>query len=96
MEENTKAGQDTEEKYHIYFDDNVPEIEKDEAKFWKKKIRRYLKPLEKDAQKEEEVQNELIELRNKVCLFVYLLNAILVTIMFGLTQSQYLPRVFNN
>ncbi|CAC5411927.1 CHS1 [Mytilus coruscus] len=67
-------------------DEKYPEIEKKERKFWKKTIKQYLKPLEKNPQKEKAIEQELIELRNKVCLFVFLLNAILVTVMFGLTQ----------
>ncbi|XP_071150256.1 chitin synthase chs-2-like [Mytilus edulis] len=67
-------------------DKKYPVIEKKERKFWKKIIKQYLKPLEKNPQKEKAIEQDLIELRNKVCLFVFLLNAILVTVMFGLTQ----------
>ncbi|XP_052079667.1 chitin synthase chs-2-like [Mytilus californianus] len=67
-------------------DEKYPEIEKKERKFWKRTIKQYLKPLKKNIQKEKAIEQELIELRNKVCLFVFLLNAILVTVMFGLTQ----------
>ncbi|XP_076094769.1 chitin synthase chs-2-like isoform X3 [Mytilus galloprovincialis] len=71
---------------HYYADDTVPMIGKKELKFWNSTIERYLTPLETKKEKEIKVQEELIELRNKVSLFVYLLNAILVTVMFGLTQ----------
>ncbi|CAC5393469.1 CHS1 [Mytilus coruscus] len=83
-EEEDKNKDDNE--CHYYADNTVQKIPKDEWKFWKSKIKRYLKPLETNKEQETKVQEELIELRNKVSLFVYLLNAILVTVMFGLTQ----------
>lgn len=83
-EEEDKEKDDTES--HYYADDTVPMIGKKELKFWNSTIERYLTPLETKKEKEIKVQEELIELRNKVSLFVYLLNAILVTVMFGLTQ----------
>ncbi|CAC5405893.1 CHS1 [Mytilus coruscus] len=71
-------------------DESVPNISKKEIKFWEKKIESYLKPHDKmdlfTIAREKKLKNELVELRNSVCLFVYLLNAILVTVMFGLTQ----------
>jgi hypothetical protein len=36
------------EEYHVYCDKDGPEIDVQETKFWKKKIRKYLKPLEQD------------------------------------------------
>jgi hypothetical protein len=45
-----------------------PEIDDQEIKFWKKKIRKYLKPLEQDKNKEKAATEALIELRNSVCL----------------------------
>ena len=61
-------------------------IDDQETKFWKKKIKKYLKPLDQDENKEKAITEALIELRNSVCLFVFLINAFLVTIMFALTQ----------
>ena len=78
------------EEFHVYCDKGGPEIDVEETKFWKKKIRKYLKPLEQDKNKEKAATEALIELRNSVCLFVFLLNAILVTIMFSLTQVNTL------
>ncbi|XP_071149954.1 chitin synthase chs-2-like [Mytilus edulis] len=73
-------------QWHIYADKTAELISKEERKFWKKYIKKYLAPLPKDTNKEKEVEEALIDLRNRACLFVYLLNAILVTVMFGLTQ----------
>lgn len=71
-------------------DESVPNISKKETKFWEENIERYLKPHDKmdrfTIAREKKLKTELVELRNSVCLFVYLLNAILVTVMFGLTQ----------
>lgn len=71
-------------------DENVPNISEKETIFWEKKIEKYLKPHnEKDqftSEQEKKLKHELVELRNTVCLFVYLSNAVLVTVMFGLTQ----------
>ncbi|VDI11123.1 Hypothetical predicted protein [Mytilus galloprovincialis] len=82
----TKEEKNKDEDRHHYIDKTVAKISKEERKFWKSKIKRYLKPLQTNKEKKTKEQEELIELRNKVSLFVYLLNAILVTVMFGLTQ----------
>jgi chitin synthase len=74
------------EEFHVYCNKDGPEIDVEETKFWKKKIKKYLKPLDQDKNKEKAATEALIELRNSVCLFVFLLNTILVTIMFSLTQ----------
>lgn len=81
-----KPKRDVYEEYHLYADKNLQSISDEETRFWKKLIRKYLKPLEKDPQKEKQIEEDLIDLRNRVSLFVYLLNAIVVTVMFGLTQ----------
>jgi chitin synthase len=74
------------DEFHVYCDKGGPKIDVQEKKFWKKKIKKYLKPLEQDKNKEKAATEALIELRNSVCLFVFLLNAILVTIMYSLTE----------
>ncbi|XP_060063085.1 chitin synthase chs-2-like [Ylistrum balloti] len=56
-----------------------------ETEFWKDFIEKYLFPLEKDAKKEKATAEELVELRNKVCLAFLLVNALFVTIVFVLT-----------
>ncbi|XP_052079458.1 chitin synthase chs-2-like [Mytilus californianus] len=79
-----------EEMYCLSVDKSLQNINKDESKFWKKLIRKYLQPFDKKEpyiqEREKRLAGELVDLRNSVCLFVYLLNAILVTVMFGLTQ----------
>lgn len=61
-------------------------IDSEEITFWKETIEKYLKPLKSNKTKDDNNKKKLIELRNKVCLAVYMLNAFLVTIMFSLTQ----------
>ncbi|XP_071150061.1 chitin synthase chs-2-like isoform X2 [Mytilus edulis] len=81
---------DSEGVYRLYVDKKDMSIDEKEKKFWRKQIRKYLKPIdEKDPhaiKRQKKLDAELVDLRNIVCLFVYLSNAILVTIMFGLTQ----------
>lgn len=75
------------DEYHYYTKD-IPGIPSDEEKFWEKIIRIYLKPLKEDKTNESAIQTQLIDLRNRVCLFVFLLNALLVTIIYALTQAS--------
>lgn len=66
-------------------DGAIDSMGKDESDFWRNFIDKYLYPLEKDAEKEKVIANELIELRNKTCLAFLLINALFVTIVFVLT-----------
>jgi chitin synthase len=74
------------DKYQVYCNNVRREIDDQETEFWEKKIKKYLKPLEQDKNKEKAATEALIELRNSVCIFVFLLNAMLVTVIFSLTQ----------
>lgn len=61
-------------------------LEEDEVTFWRELIDTYLKPLEGDSQKQKVTQDELIELRNKVCLIFILINSLFIIIVFTLQQ----------
>ncbi|XP_062604879.1 chitin synthase chs-1-like [Saccostrea cucullata] len=61
-------------------------IKTDEEDFWKKCIKKYLKPLNMNDEKKAKMQAELIDLRNKVFFFYFITNAIFVTIVYVLTQ----------
>ncbi|XP_052079428.1 chitin synthase chs-1-like [Mytilus californianus] len=74
------------EEWQVKADKSVALISKKERKFWKKYIKMYLKPLYEDPIYTSYIKQDLIDLRNRVCLFVYLLNAFLIIVMFGLTQ----------
>lgn len=69
-----------------YYTKDIEGIPSDEEKFWKKIIKKYLKPLKEDKTNESDMQTQLIDLRNRVCLFVFLLNALLVTVIYALTE----------
>ncbi|XP_052072424.1 chitin synthase chs-2-like [Mytilus californianus] len=77
-----------DDKYHLYFNDYVPKIETSEFKFWERNISRYLKPIQRDHATEQQLQCNLLSLRNRVSLFVFLVNAVLVTTMYSLTQAN--------
>ena len=62
------------------------EIDDEEKQFWEDMIRKYLQPLESNEQEKQRVQEELIELRNKIFLGFFVINAIFVTMVFVLTQ----------
>lgn len=61
--------------------DNIP---KEEVKFWNDLIIKYLLPIEGNKEQQAQMGKDLIELRNKVCLFYFLINAIFITIVFTL------------
>lgn len=58
-----------------------------EQDFWTRFIKKYLKPEKQlNESKREELQGELIDLRNKVFFFYFITNAIFVTVVYVLTQ----------
>ncbi|XP_062596153.1 chitin synthase-like [Saccostrea cucullata] len=58
------------------------EMKEEETIFWRKFIKEYLKPLEKDEDKEKKVKEELRELRNNVCGGMALINLIWISVNF--------------
>ncbi|XP_071148671.1 chitin synthase chs-2-like [Mytilus edulis] len=74
------------DEWELRLDHSVLKIPKREQKFWKRYIKKYLKPKYVDLREIRKKKLQLIELRNRVCFYVYLLNAILVSVMFALTQ----------
>ncbi|XP_060570333.1 chitin synthase chs-2-like [Ruditapes philippinarum] len=64
----------------------VETIPEKETTFWHELIKTYLYPLEGDKKEQEKTQAELLELRNTVCLFFLLVNALFVVIVFSLQQ----------
>ncbi|KAK3593492.1 hypothetical protein CHS0354_037014 [Potamilus streckersoni] len=57
-----------------------------EIEFWNELIEEYLHPLDEDKKQKDAIHKQLIQLRNKVCLFFILINALFVTIVFSLQQ----------
>ncbi|KAL4217246.1 Chitin synthase 2 [Mactra antiquata] len=64
----------------------IETIKEEETVFWKEMIETYLYPMEGDKKQQAKTQEELLELRNTVCLFFLLMNALFVTIVFSLQQ----------
>ncbi|XP_053386467.1 chitin synthase chs-2-like isoform X2 [Mercenaria mercenaria] len=64
----------------------IENIRDEETVFWEELIKTYLYPLEGDKKEREKTQAELLELRNTVCLFFLLVNALFVVIVFSLQQ----------
>ncbi|XP_038158757.1 chitin synthase chs-2-like isoform X1 [Cyprinodon tularosa] len=51
-------------------------LDEDEEQFWNELIEKYLSPLKEDKEKQEEIKNDLRELRNKVTFSFFFLNAL--------------------
>lgn len=65
---------------------NCMDLSEDENLFWTRLIKKYLKPTVIKPAEQERVKKELEELRNKVFFFVFIINALFVTIVYVLTQ----------
>ena len=63
-------------------------IGKEEKTFWKDLIEKYLKPLENNAAQQKKTQENLIELRNKMSLMFFMLNALFIVIIFTLQYTN--------
>ncbi|XP_061164529.1 chitin synthase chs-2-like [Saccostrea echinata] len=90
VEEKDKKRDELKDPYWIH-DASLKEgatcfLSQEEIQFWKEFIPQYLKPLEGNKEHEKQVQRDLIELRNKVCLAFLLMNALFVTIVYVLTE----------
>ncbi|CAC5377819.1 CHS1 [Mytilus coruscus] len=83
---NDKIQEETQTKT-VNFETAKP-LTKEEETFWEQLIEKYLKPLEKNDIREKMIKEELIALRNKCCLFFFLINAFLVTLIYALTQTS--------
>lgn len=62
-------------------------IDNDESIFWKNLITQYLFPLKTGEQREIKMKEKLVELRNNVCLFFSLINALFVMVVFTIEFS---------
>ncbi|WAR10593.1 CHS2-like protein [Mya arenaria] len=75
-----------EEDQDIRLYKKADNLSQDENQFWWELIDAYLKPLEEDAKKKEEIKADLLELRNKVCLIFILINSLFIIVVFSLQQ----------
>lgn len=81
------------EEVNDYVDRKSVDIDKQEKKWWIQTIKSHLKPFHTDPAKKRKflqekkiIEQKLIDMRNQVCLFVYMLNAFLITLIYSLTQ----------
>ncbi|CAF1323989.1 unnamed protein product [Adineta steineri] len=63
----------------------------DEITFWQQILAKYLAPLDKDAEEERRIQNDLIGLRNNAGFAFFMLNAIWIILQF---QCEYVATQF--
>ena len=63
-------------------------IGREEKTFWKDLIEKYLKPLENNEAQQKKTQENLIELRNKMSLMFFMLNALFIVIIFTLQYTN--------
>ncbi|VDI58932.1 chitin synthase [Mytilus galloprovincialis] len=89
-EEKQKKRDELKDPYWVHDDQlrkgKIDVLDKGEVDFWQTFIKRYLFPIESNKEHEKKVANDLIELRNKVCLAFLLINALFVTIVYTLTE----------
>ncbi|CAC5365455.1 CHS1 [Mytilus coruscus] len=96
-ETETHREQDPEESSYVevndYADRGSVQTDEQENKWWIQTIKSHLKPFHKDPAKKRKylqekkiIEKKLIDMRNQVCLFVYMLNAFLITLIYTLTQ----------
>ncbi|KAK7493296.1 hypothetical protein BaRGS_00015422 [Batillaria attramentaria] len=60
------------------------DLNEHETKFWCELIDKYLQPLENDPEEKKRVEAELVALRNKCCVFFFLINGLFVVLIFTL------------
>ncbi|KAK7111424.1 hypothetical protein V1264_011059 [Littorina saxatilis] len=60
----------------------------EEARFWHELIARYLFPLQDDPARKAKLEKDLIELRNKMSLMFFLLNALFIVIVAALQYTN--------
>lgn len=60
----------------------------DEKTFWKDIIKKYLLPLEKNEAQQKKVQQDLLQLRNKMGLIFFMLNGLFIVIIFTLQYTN--------
>ncbi|KAL4235306.1 hypothetical protein ACF0H5_006941 [Mactra antiquata] len=65
------------------------ETPKEEEKFWKKVLTKYLKPVDLDAQSQKRIQEELIQLRNNVVFGLFMINFLFLVALFQLHVNRH-------
>ena len=65
-----------------------------EAQFWRQLIKKYLKPIKKDAKFEKKMSSELIELRNNVSFAFWLINGLWIVFNFQIQSIKELNTAY--
>ncbi|XP_046564336.1 chitin synthase chs-2-like [Haliotis rubra] len=68
----------------------VMQLCKAEDEFWEKFIAKYLKPIDKDEQKEKQIKEGLIDLRNSICFAMIMVNSLWIAINFMFQWKEVL------
>ncbi|XP_048237709.1 chitin synthase chs-2-like isoform X3 [Haliotis rufescens] len=69
-------------------------VNDEEIRFWNELIGKYLFPLDKDEKNEKKMKEDLLELRNTVCLAFLLINALFIILLFALESvAEYTPQL---
>ncbi|XP_067943590.1 chitin synthase chs-2-like [Watersipora subatra] len=63
-------------------------LDQEEVTFWRKFIKKYLQPIDKDVEKEKKIADDLKGMRNNVCLGFFILNALWIAIMFRIALAE--------
>lgn len=63
-------------------------IDEEEKHFWEGLIDKFLFPPEDNEKKKKALKDELLQLRNTVCIFVFMINAIVVTLIYAMTAAE--------
>ncbi|KAL4234691.1 hypothetical protein ACF0H5_006332 [Mactra antiquata] len=77
--------------FHFEKDNETPRFEE---KFWNDVLTKYLKPVDRDPQSEQRIKEELINLRNKVVLGLFMLNFLFLVALLQLQMNQHLLTSF--
>ena len=77
-------------QHFLFSIDQVRYLGTEETRFWREVIARYLYPLENDPARQRKLELELAELRNKMSLMFFLLNALFVVIIAALQWDIFL------
>lgn len=64
------------------------QLDPKESKFWDGLIKKYLLPKEPSRKQKLELEKELLQLRNRVCIIIFMVNTFLVTLIYALSEAD--------
>ncbi|GFO14164.1 chitin synthase 3 [Plakobranchus ocellatus] len=67
---------------------NIRYLGTEEVRFWREVIEKYLHPIVMDKQRQQQLEDDLRNLRNKFSLMFFLLNALFVVVVFALQYTN--------